>query len=138
MDINDKSIINYLILSFNMEEDDDNYHSTFIGSRDILDKCILNKDEMDHYLKKTEHVDPHEEHDHLYLVMTNETRRDIVKFIDIHARSFDEIKDKFGLNEENLNYHLTMLEELFFLMNTESGWKATPRGLGFLYHTILI
>ena len=120
-----------------MKEDVDTYHLTFIGNRDILDKCTLNKKEMDEYLKKTEHIDPKEEHDHLYSVMTNETRRELLKFIDIHARSFDEIREKFQLEDDQLNYHLTMLEQLFFLMNTESGWKATPRGLGFLYHTIL-
>lgn len=121
-----------------MKEDEDIYHSTFIGSRDILDKCILNKEEMAVYLKNTEHIDPKEEHDQLYLVMTNETRRDILKYIDIHARSFEEIKEKLQLEEEQLNYQLSMLEELFFIMNTEDGWKATPHGLGFLYHTILI
>ena len=120
-----------------MKEDVDTYHLTFIGSRDILDKCILDKNEMAEYLKKTEHIDPKEEHDHLYSVMTNETRRELLKFIDIHVRSFDEIREKFQLEEDQLNYHLTMLEQLFFLMNTESRWKATPHGLGFLYHTIL-
>jgi hypothetical protein len=120
-----------------MKEDDDIYHSTFVGSRDILDKCCLEQEEMDEYLKRTEHIDPKDEHDHLYSVMTNETRRELLKFIDIHARSFEKIKDKFELEDEHLQYHLSMLEQLFFLMNTKNGWKATPRGLGFLYYTIL-
>lgn len=120
-----------------MKEDDDIYHSTFVGSHDILDKCILSKEEMDEYLKKTEHIDPKDEHDHLYSVMTNKTRREILKFIDIHARSFDELNEHFQFKDEQLNYHLSMLEEMFFLMNTKTGWKATPHGLGFLYHTIL-
>ena len=120
-----------------MKEDEDIYHSTFVGSHDILDKCCLNKEEMEDYLKKTEHIDPKDEHDHLYSVMTNETRRELLKFIDIYARSFEEIKNKFSLEGEQLSYHLSMLEQLFFLMNTKSGWKATPHGLGFLYHTIL-
>jgi hypothetical protein len=120
-----------------MKEDEDIYHSTFVGSRDILDKCCLKEEEMNEYLKKTEHIDPKQEHDHLYSVMTNETRRELLKFIDTYAKSFDEIKDKFQVEDEHLHYHLSMLEQLFFLMNTESGWKATPRGLGFLYYTIL-
>lgn len=120
-----------------MKEEEDIYHSTFIGSHDILEKCILTEEEMNEYLKMTEHIDPKEEHDHLYRTMMNETRRELIKFIDTNARSFDEIKDKFQLEDEQLNYHLSMLEQLFFLMNTESGWKATPHGLGFLYHTIL-
>ena len=121
-----------------MKEDEDLFHETFIGSRDILDKCILKKEEMEEYLQKTEHIDPKDEHDHLYLVMTNETRREILKFIDIKARSFEEMKNKFQLEDEKLNYHLSMLEEVFFIMNTKTGYKATPHGLGFLYHTILI
>lgn len=120
-----------------MKEDEDIYHSTFVGSHDILDKCCLTKDEMDDYLKSTEHIDPKEEHDHLYSVMTNETRRELLKYVDIYAKPFEEIKKKFPLKEDQLNYHLSMLEQLFFLMNTKSGWKATPHGLGFLYHTIL-
>jgi hypothetical protein len=120
-----------------MKEDEDIYHSTFVGSQDILDKCCLDKEEMEEYLKKTKQIDPKKEHDQLYSVMTNETRRQLLKYIDIHAKSFDEIKEKFPLGEDQLNYHLSMLEQLFFLMNTESGWKATPHGLGFLYHTIL-
>ncbi|MFX1339664.1 MAG: hypothetical protein ACFFDK_13710 [Promethearchaeota archaeon] len=53
-----------------MKEDDDIFHSSFIGSRNILDQCILKKEEMEEYLKKTEHIDPKDEHDHLYLGMT--------------------------------------------------------------------
>jgi len=122
-----------------MKEDEDSYHSTFMyeNSHDILDKCILTEEEMCEYLERTEHIDPKQEHDHLYSVMTNETRRELLKFIDINARSLDEIKDKFQIEEQQLQYHLSMLEQLFFLMNTESGWKTTPRGLGFLYYTIL-
>ncbi|MFW9987046.1 MAG: hypothetical protein ACFFC3_00120 [Candidatus Odinarchaeota archaeon] len=92
---------------------------------------------MNEYLERTKHVDPKEEHNYLYSVMTNKIRRDLLKLIDINAKSFDEIKDKFQLKEEQLQYHLSMLKQLFFLMNTESGWKVTQRGLGFLYYTIL-
>jgi len=120
-----------------MKDEDDNYHSTFIGDHDILEKCILDEEEMNKYLKGTEHIDPKEEHDHLYSVMTNQTRRELLKFIDTNARSFNEIKENFQLDDDQLQYHLSMLEQLFFLINMESGWKATPRGLGFLYYTIL-
>ncbi|MFO7796948.1 MAG: hypothetical protein R6W84_12435, partial [Promethearchaeia archaeon] len=94
-----------------MKEDEDIYHSTFIGDHDILEKCILKEDEMNEYLEKTEHVDPKQEHDHLYSVMTNQTRRELLKFIDINAMSFDEIKEKFQLQNEQLQYHLSMLEQ---------------------------
>ena len=130
-------IIYNLIFSFNMNEDEDQYHSTFIGSKDILEKCCLTEEEMNEYLKITEHIDPKEEHDHAYRTMMNETRRDLLKYIDTNIRSLDEIIDKFQLEDTQLKYHLSMLEQLYYLMNTESGWKATPRGLGFLYYTIL-
>ena len=121
-----------------MKEDEDIYHTTFIYSKDILDKCCLTEEEMNEYLKITEHIDPKEEHDHVYRAMMNETRRELLKYIDTNVRSFDEIMDKFQLEDTQLQYHLSMLEQLYYLMNTESGWKATPRGLGFLYYTILI
>jgi hypothetical protein len=130
-------IIYNLIFSFNMNEDEDQYHSTFIGSKDILEKCCLTEEEMNEYLKITEHIDPKEEHDHAYRTMMNETRRDLLKYIDTNIRSLDEIIDKFQLEDTQLKYHLSMLEQLYYLMNTEGGWKATPRGLGFLYYTIL-
>jgi len=120
-----------------MNEDEDQYHSTFIGSKDILEKCCLTEEEMNEYLKITEHIDPKEEHDHAYRTMMNETRRELLKYIDTNVRSFDEIMDKFQVEDTQLKYHLSMLEQLYYLMNTESGWKATPRGLGFLYYTIL-
>ncbi|TFG01304.1 MAG: hypothetical protein EU542_07135 [Promethearchaeota archaeon] len=120
-----------------MNEDEDIYHSTFVYSKDITDKCCLTQEEMKEYLKLTEHVDPKVEHDHIYRTMMNETRRELLKYIDTHIKSFDEIMDKFQLDDQQLQYHLSMLEQLYYLMNTESGWKATPRGLGFLYYTIL-
>lgn len=44
--------------------------------------------------------------------------------------SLKEIKDRFQLDDEQLQYQLSMLEQLLFLMDTESGWKNPPRGLG--------
>jgi predicted GH43/DUF377 family glycosyl hydrolase len=120
-----------------LEKVEDEYHSTFVAKKDILDKCCLTEGEMSEYLEMTEYIDPKDEHDHLYRTMMNETRRELLKFIDTHARSFEEIKGAFRLENEKLQYHLNMLQQLFFLMDTKTGWKATPRGLGFLYYTIL-
>jgi len=120
-----------------LEKVGDNYHSTYIGDKSILDKCCLTEEEMDEYLKMTEHIDPKDEHDHLYRTMMNQTRRDLLKTIDRDAMPFDGLKEHLQIDDDQLQYHLSMLEQLFFLMETESGWKATPRGLGFLYYTIL-
>lgn len=120
-----------------LEKVGDNYHSTYIGDKGILDKCCLTEDEMDEYLKMTEHIDPKDEHDHLYRTMSNQTRRQLLKTIDRNAMALEELKKRLKIDNAQLQYHLSMLEQLFFLMETESGWKATPRGLGFLYYTIL-
>lgn len=120
-----------------LEKVGDNYHSTYIGDKSILDKCCLTEDEMDEYLKMTEHIDPKDEHDHLYRTMSNQTRRQLLKTIDRNAMPLKELKKRLQIDNDQLQYHLSMLEQLFFLMETESGWKATPRGLGFLYYTIL-
>jgi predicted transcriptional regulator len=69
--------------------------------------------------------------------MMNQIRRELLKFIGINIRTFEEIKNKFKQEADPLNYHLSMLEQLFYIMNTESGWKATPRGLGFIYNAIM-
>jgi hypothetical protein len=121
-----------------MNEEEDNYHKTFEDiSKDLLDKCQLTEEEMEEYLKKTEYIDPKEEHDHLYRTMMNETRREILKFIDTNVRTFDEIKEKFQLEPKTTEYHLELLEQSFYLLKTPTGYKMTPRGLGFLYYTIL-
>jgi hypothetical protein len=120
-----------------LQKKSDDYHSTYIGNKDIMDKCCLSNEELDEYLEMTEHIDPKDEHDHLYRTMMNQTRRNLLKFIDTDARTIHEIRDNVHLADEQLQYHLSMLEQLFFVMNTESGWKNTPRGLGFLYYTIL-
>ncbi|TFF98512.1 MAG: ArsR family transcriptional regulator [Promethearchaeota archaeon] len=122
-----------------LEKVEDQYHKTFDFSEDkaILNKCCLTEEEMNKYLESTEHIDPKDEHDHLYSVMTNDTRRELLKLINTNAMTLEEIKEKVQLDKEQLQYHLSMLEQLFFLMNTSEGWKTTPRGLGFLYYTIL-
>jgi len=66
-----------------MSEDEDSYHSTFIGDKAVLDKCILTEEEMDEYLKKTEHIDPKEEHDHLYRTMQLDAARNSAPAVNV-------------------------------------------------------
>ena len=49
----------------------------------------------------------------------------------------DQVKNKFKTEADQLDYHLSMLEQLNYIMNTESGWKATPRGIGFVSNAIM-
>ena len=49
----------------------------------------------------------------------------------------EEIKSQFKEDEDLIKYHISMLEQLNYIMYTETGWKATPRGIGFLYNAIM-
>lgn len=106
--------------------------------KEILEICQLNDEEMKIYLESTKHNDPKKDHYRAYRTMMNQTRRKLLKYIGNNVRTFEQLKTEFQEeNEEQINYHLNMLEQLFYIMKTDSGWKATPRGLGFLYNAIL-
>ena len=105
--------------------------------KEILEKCQLTEEEMKEYLRITKNIDHKEDHSRAYRTMMNQTRRELLKFIGINVKTFEEIKDNFKEICDTLNYHLSMLEQLFYIVNTKSGWKATPRGIGFLYNAIL-
>jgi len=120
-----------------MKEGNNNEKSSFKGEKEILENCKLTKEEMKKYLELTEDVNHKLDHTRAYRTMMNQTRRELLNFVGSNVKTFDEIKDKFQSDENQLHYHLSMLEQLLYLMNTESGWKATPRGLAFLYNTIL-
>ncbi|MFX1566851.1 MAG: hypothetical protein ACFFCV_00630 [Promethearchaeota archaeon] len=105
--------------------------------KEIMEKCKLTEKEMDEFLKLTKNVDHKEDHSRAYRTMMNPARRDLLKFIGIDIKTFEEIKNKFQEEEDTLKYHLSMLEQLFYIMYTESGWKATPRGIGFMSNAIM-
>jgi hypothetical protein len=67
----------------------------------------------------------------------NQTRRKLLKFIGTDIRTNQQIEKEFQRDSEQLRYHLSMLEQLLYIINTANGWKATPRGIGFLYNTIM-
>ncbi|MHA1670088.1 MAG: hypothetical protein ACTSV5_05850 [Promethearchaeota archaeon] len=41
------------------------------------------------------------------------------------------------MDEKLIKYHLLMLEQLHYVFNSASNWKATPRGIGFLYNAVM-
>ncbi len=120
-----------------MKEENKNDISSFKGEKEVLENCKLTEEEMKKYLELFEGTNHKLDHARAYRTMMNQIRREILNFVGSNVKSFDEIKDKFQLDENQLQYHLSMLEQLLYLMNTASGWKATPRGLAFLYNTIL-
>ncbi len=109
----------------------------FMDINEILKLCKLTEEEMTEYLELTKNIDHKEDHKRAYRTMMNQTRRELLKFIGTNVKTLEELKDNFEDVRDTLNYHLSMLEQLFYIMNTNSGWKATPKGIGFLYNAIL-
>lgn len=105
--------------------------------KEILKMCKLTEEEMKEHLRLTKDFDPKEDHKRAYRTMMNPTRRELLKFIGTNIRTIEQIKDKFQDVVEQISYHLSMLEQLFYVMNTINGWKATPRGIGFLNNAIM-
>ena len=44
---------------------------------------------------------------------------------------------KFEMEADQVKYHLSMLEHSLYVMESQEGWKATPRGIGFMENAIL-
>ncbi|MFX0038937.1 MAG: hypothetical protein ACFFCY_14600 [Promethearchaeota archaeon] len=105
--------------------------------KEILKLCRLTEEEMKEYLQLTKNVNHKEDHKRAYRTMMNQTRRKLLKFIGTNIRTIEQIKSNFKEEDDSLNYHLSMLEQLYYIMNTKNGWKATPRGIGFLNNAIM-
>ena len=104
---------------------------------EILKICKLTKEELRQFYRNTEGIDKTLDHSRAYRTMMNQTRRDLLRFIGTNIRTRDQVKNEFEPEAEKLEYHLSMLEQLNYIMNTETGWKATPRGIGFLNNAIM-
>ncbi len=105
--------------------------------KEIVKICRLSDEEMNQYIELTKEIDHKEDHRRAYRTMMNHTRRELLKFIGTNIKTFEEIKSKFLEVTDQMKYHLSMLEQLYYIMETESGWKATPRGIGFIYNTLM-
>jgi hypothetical protein len=104
---------------------------------EILKLCKLTRDELKEFYRNIERVDKTLDHSRAYRTMMNQTRRDLLKFINTEIRTMDQVVNEFKNETDQLDYHLSMLEQLHYIMNTETGWKATPRGIGFLSNAIM-
>jgi ASC-1-like (ASCH) protein len=104
---------------------------------EILEKCQLTEDELKEFNKQIEQMNHKEDHARAYRTLSNPIRREVLEFIDCEVKSFEEIENELDIKEDQVKYHLSMLKQLNFLMDTESGWKATPRGIGFLFNARL-
>ncbi len=108
-----------------------------MNMKEIMELCQLNEEEMKEYLQMTKDMDHKEDHRRAYRTMMNQTRRELLKFIGTNTRTLEQIKSNFQEEESQIRYHLSMLEQLFYIMNTKNGWKATPRGIGFLNNAVM-
>ena len=82
-------------------------------------------------------MNPKLDHSLAYRIMMNETRRDLLKFIGKEIRDIKDIQEEFQLDANQLEYHLSMLKQGLYVIQSDNKWKATPRGLGFLANAIM-
>lgn len=110
-------------------------------SKEELEKFIkqskLNEQELKEYLKASKNMNPKLDHDLAYRIMMNELRRNLLKYIGNDVRDIKDIEKEFGLNSDQLMYHLSMLKQGLYIISSGDKWKATPRGLGFLENAIM-
>lgn len=102
-----------------------------------MNKSKLTKEEMKDFLAKAEDTDKKLDHSRAYRTLMNVTRRELLKFIGSEIRSMDEIKKEFKLDDDQLKYHLSMLKQSLYIIESQEGWKSTPRGIGFLENAIM-
>lgn len=100
-------------------------------------KSKLSKDEMKIFLEKIDSVDHRVDHSNAMRCMSNETRRELLNFIGYNVKSMEDLVKKFQIDADQLRYHLSMLEHSLYVMDSPEGWKATPRGIGFMENAIL-
>jgi len=79
---------------------------------------------------------PTEDHKFGLKVLQNTMRREILISLGSERKSFEEIKEKFNLNDSMANFHLSMLEDALYIEKEEKEgtvyYFPTPRGEGFL------
>ena len=95
-------------------------------------KSKLNTEELKEFYVKTKNIDKKLDHGRAYRTLINPIRREILKFIGYSIKTMKELKCEFEFDETHLNYHLDMLKQSFYVLDSNEGWKLTPRGIGFL------
>lgn len=76
---------------------------------------------------------PTEDHKAGLMTMQNPVRRNILKSLSEKKMSFEELKDKFDLNDIQAKLHLDMLEDTLYIeKDGDSTYSITIRGEAFL------
>ncbi|MEJ2251758.1 MAG: helix-turn-helix domain-containing protein [Candidatus Lokiarchaeota archaeon] len=105
--------------------------------KELAKKCKLNEKELDEFYEKWKNRNHDLDHKIAARTLTSQVRREILEFIGYDVKTTKEIGDKFDIKEEQVKYHLNMLEQPSYVMDCDGNWKLTPRGIGFLENTKL-
>lgn len=100
--------------------------------KNLVVKSKLTKEELKEFIENTKDRDPKQSHYLAYRTMMNGMRRELLQYIGREIRSMNEIQEHFTIELDQLNFHLSMLEQCYYIINSSEGWKSTPLGLGFL------
>jgi hypothetical protein len=98
----------------------------------LIEKSKLTEEELKIYFEEGAKIDHKLDHSRAYRTMMNETRRELLQFVGYDVKSLEDIKNEFKQVEDQLDYHLSMLKQCLYIIESKEGWKSTPRGLGFL------
>ena len=105
--------------------------------RNFITQSKLNERELEEFLNATKNMNPKLDHSLAYRTMMSEIRRDLLKYIGNEIRDIKDIQEEFQIGKDQLIYHLSMLRQGLYVIDSNSKWKATPRGLGFLANAVL-
>ncbi|TXT64318.1 MAG: putative Transcriptional regulator [Promethearchaeota archaeon] len=100
----------------------------------IIEKSKLNDIELEEFYKRSEKI---QGHSLAFRTMMSSTRRKILQYIGEEIKSTEEICENFNMDETQIKYHLSMLEQALYIIESPLGWKATPSGIGFILNTKL-
>ena len=64
--------------------------------------------------------------------LRHEVRHNVLKFIGYGLKTTEEIINEIQLDDQEVNYHLSILEQALQIEKTDAGWRATPPGMGYL------
>ena len=98
----------------------------------MIKKSKLTKEELKELFNKTKNIDPKTDHSLAVRTLTNPIRRKILQAINCDIKSEEDIKKECNLDNNQFNFHINMLKQTYYVINSVDGWKLTPRGIGFL------
>lgn len=105
--------------------------------KELAKKCKLNDEELQEFYDKWKDRDHSLDHKMAARTLTSPLRRQIMEFIGYDVKTMEELMKEFNLDEQQLRFHLDMLEQPSYLMDCAGSWKLTPRGIGFLENASL-